>query len=76
MLFFAHLGAEEGGQERQADSRKYLWPCEQKHVLLASNILFSVHQVPSSTTSASVSVLVLWWFAAGSEVRGPGWGRE
>ena len=63
----AALGAKEGGQERQAVNRNYLWPCEQKYVLLVSFILFSVHQVPSSTTS--VSVLVLWWFEAGSEVQ-------
>ena len=36
-------------------------------MLLVSLILFSVHQVPSSATS--VSVLVLWWFEAGSEVQ-------
>ena len=60
-------GAEAGEQERQANSRNCLWPCEQKHVLLVSFILLSVHQVPSSATS--VSVLVLWWFEAGSEVQ-------
>ena len=36
-------------------------------MLLVSFILLSVHQVPSSATS--VSVLVLWWFEAGSEVQ-------
>ena len=60
-------GAEAGEQERQANSRNCLRPREQKHVLLVSFILLSVHQVPSSATS--VSVLVLWWFEAGSEVQ-------
>ena len=59
--------AKAGEQERQANSRNSLWPYEQKYVLLVSFILFSVHQVPSSATS--VSVLVLWWFEAGSEVQ-------
>ena len=63
----AALGAEAGEQERQANSRNCLWPYEQKYVLLVSFVLFSVHQVPSSTTS--VSVLVLWWFEAGFEVQ-------
>ena len=36
-------------------------------MLLVSFILLSVHQVPSSATS--VSVLVLWWFEAESDVQ-------